>query len=231
MTVTKSQDRFVPANTRRPRRSIVPAGAILALGLGLASTAQADQFTVFDVPGSAGTFPQSINADSTVTGFSVDGQGIAHGFVRSPDGTIVSFDANDPVSIDKKGWIAGTFNDHGFVRSPRGKIKKFDAAPHQVTGATAINDSKTVIGDTTDDGGVTHGFLRDNHGAITLFDAPGAGLQTIPLGLNGNGAATGFFADNAGADHGFVRSSDGSFETFDPSGSADTLAIGINAKG
>ena len=39
---------------------------------GALNASEAEQFTVFDVPDSVGTFPQSINADSTVTGFSAD---------------------------------------------------------------------------------------------------------------------------------------------------------------
>lgn len=202
--------------------------ATVALAFALPTALHAEQFTIFDVTGSVGTFPQSINADSTVTGFSVDGEGVAHGFVRASDGTIVSFKANDPVSINTKGWTAGTFGDHAFLRSPQGKIEKF-SVDRQVTGATAINDHRQVVGDTTDAGGVTHGFLRDAYGAITVFDAPGAS-QTIPIGLNTDGASTGFFVDGNGKDHGFVRLGDGSFQTFDPSRSKDTLALGINAE-
>src|SRR5204863_9089933 len=90
---------------RQAKRELI-AMATVAAALALSPAARAEQFTIFDVPDSAGTFPQSINADSTITGFSVDTQGIAHGFVRTSDGTIVSFSPKDPVSINKRGWTA-----------------------------------------------------------------------------------------------------------------------------
>jgi hypothetical protein len=229
MIVARMEAKFALRMARPLKRPLI-ALATAALALAVPTALRAEQFTIFDVPDSVGTFPQSINVDSTITGFSVDAEGVAHGFVRTAGGTIVSFDANDPVSIDKRGWTAGTFGNRGFLRSPNGKVEKF-AVARQVTGATAINDGKQVIGDTTDAGGITHGFLRDVSGVITVFDAPGAPQQTIPIGLNTLGTATGFFVDGTGADHGFVRVGDGSIEAFDPAGSKDTLALGINAKG
>ncbi|MBV9571314.1 MAG: hypothetical protein JO056_08745 [Alphaproteobacteria bacterium] len=212
------------------RRAFRHAFVFLAAALALPTALRAEQFTIFDVPDSVGTFPQSINAKSAVTGFSVDVNGIAHGFVRAADGTIVSFKANDPVSINATGWTAGTFGSQAFLRSPQGKIKKFEVKK-QITGATATNDDEQVIGDTTDGDGITPGLFRDADGTITVFDAPDSPQQTVPIALNKDGTAAGYFVDSEGRDHGFVRLSDGSIQAFDPSHSKDTLALGINASG
>ena len=88
----------------------------------------------FDVPGaSTETVPKSINAAGAITGRFTDAQNVNHGFVRSPDGTFVTFDAGDtnagsgfgtfPESINNAGAITGHYTDsqglnHGFLRFP-----------------------------------------------------------------------------------------------------------------
>jgi hypothetical protein len=55
---------------------------------------------------------------------------------------------------------------------------------------------------------VNHGFLRDKHGAITTFDAPGAGTGpfqgTFPIGNNPAGAIMGYYQDASNLYHGFL---------------------------
>lgn len=55
---------------------------------------------------------------------------------------------------------------------------------------------------------MNHGFVRDKHGGVTTFDAPGAGtgaLQgTIPLTDNQSGAIVGYYIDASNVDHGFL---------------------------
>ena len=73
----------------------------------------------------------------------------AHGFLRTPDGKIISFDAPGlgygldqgtvALSINDLGVIAGQYQDsnyvcHGFVRYPNGSFTKFDV-PGAGTGA------------------------------------------------------------------------------------------------
>jgi hypothetical protein len=58
---------------------------------------------------------------------------------------------------------------------------------------------------------VSHGFLRAPDGAITTFDAPGAGTGafqgTEPLGINSKGAISGSYIDANNVGHGFLRTS------------------------
>jgi hypothetical protein len=43
--------------------------ALFTLGLSFSASAQKSTFTTFDPPGSAGTFPASINSAGVITGF------------------------------------------------------------------------------------------------------------------------------------------------------------------
>jgi hypothetical protein len=72
-----------------------------------------------------------------ITGFYFDGNLVAHGFVRSPDGALTSFDPvgsvdTEPISIDPGGEISGVYSDanhvsHRFLRDPEGAVTSFDA--------------------------------------------------------------------------------------------------------
>ncbi len=99
-------------------------------------------FTTFEAPGADatsgsfnGSFPASLNAFGTITGYYVDANSVYHGFVRDPFGHSTTFDAPGadmtpdsfngtfPVSNNDLGAIAGYYEDanfvyHGFVRNP-----------------------------------------------------------------------------------------------------------------
>ena len=99
-------------------------------------------FTSFDAPSAStaagsfsGTYPVSINDFGEITGDYLDANDVYHGFVRTPHGTITSFDvpgANTtpgayggtfPSSNNTAGVITGYYQDanyvyHGFIRKP-----------------------------------------------------------------------------------------------------------------
>jgi hypothetical protein len=56
---------------------------------------------------------------------------------------------------------------------------------------------------------VHHGFVRAASGAITTFNAPGAGTAdyqgTLGDGINNAGTITGQYIDASGVSHGFLR--------------------------
>ena len=66
-----------------------------------------------------------------------------------------------------------------------------------------------VFGDSTT---ITHGFVRKVDGAISTFDAPGAGTVsgsyqgTTPECINSVGEIAGYFVDSNQVVHGFLRS-------------------------
>ena len=111
-------------------------------------------FTTIDAPG-AGTGPgqgtfvatvSGITAAGAITGYYFDGSGVAHGYVRSPSGTITTFDAPGAGTGASQGTYVGSIN-------PKGEITSF------------FVDANNVY----------HGYLRTREGVITTIDAPGAG--------------------------------------------------------
>jgi hypothetical protein len=89
-------------------------------------------------------------------------------------------------------------------------------------GLLGINPVGAITGYYIDAGTVSHGFVRAPDGAITTFDAPGAGTEiyqgTITEGINPGGETAGYYLDASYVVHGFLRSPDGAFATFDAPG-------------
>lgn len=110
--------------------------AALVASVCLATAAYTQTITTFDPPNSTGTYPQDINALGQVTGY--DG---VHGFLRNPDGAIITFDipvygqgpiSTVPTSINQQGEITGYFSDgfsfyRGFLRHTDGTLTIFDS--------------------------------------------------------------------------------------------------------
>ena len=202
------------------------------------------------------TFAFADNHRGQIVGFYTDTNIVPHGFLRTPEGHIISFDAPGAglgfdlnqgtvaYSINDSGVIAGQYQDsnylfHGFVRFRDGSFSTFEA-PGAGTGAfqgtlgLAINSEGDVTGYYLDTNNVAHGFLRDrDRGTIITFDAPGAGpFGTVPQAINPEGEITGYFEDNNNVAHGFLRDHDRSTITvFDPPATTDTFAIQIDPEG
>jgi hypothetical protein len=127
------------------------------------------------------------------------------------------------------------------------KLLTFDAlgagtAAYQGTFAYGINTQGLIAGFYLDAKYVYHGFIRSPLGILTSFEAPGAGdaagsyQGTYALGINSQGAITGFYRDANYVSHGFLRNSDGTFATFEAPGSGEkayqgTFAYSINSEG
>jgi hypothetical protein len=142
--------------------------------------------TQIDAPGAGsaagsytGTTAASIAPDGSITGYLIDANGVAHGFVRTPGGTITPFDVPG----------AGTQANQG-------------------TAAFSIDSADSVTGEFIDSNGAMHGFTRSSAGVIATFNAQGAGTQggqgTRPSTNNAQGAVTGWWIDSTGVNHGVV---------------------------
>jgi len=151
-------------------------------------------FRTFEAPDAdanvGGTYPVAINEFDVITGYSVDGNSVAHGFVRTPDGTITIFDMpNDaepggtyPAGINNLAAVVGVYLDanytaHGFVRAAEGKITTFDdpaggSGPWQGTWPYNINDFGVIVGATTYPDSSSHGLLRTLNGSYHDFEFP-----------------------------------------------------------
>jgi hypothetical protein len=225
-------------------------GGTLSRNLG-GGTVSPKSFITFDVPGGQYTTPSSINFEGDVTGYFFDINFVQHGFIRSHDGKVVSFDVSGdvngvyPVAINDFGVVAGYFIDvnsglHGFVRysnCPASNLQKctiltFDApnaSPVNYYGTypSDINLQGDITGSFDDANGLTHGFIRWPSGAFTIFDGPGA-TQTFPAGMNLEGVVTGAYFPGAS---GFVRAPNGTITPFSPPNSTATFPAAINIGG
>ncbi len=184
----------------------------------------------FDAPGD-GTAPTCINDDGVVAG-TFSAAGIAHGFVRQPNGAITTFAPPDPngfmmvpAGINNAGTITGSYQYHGihgFVRDAKGVLTPFDAPTPGETIPTSINDAGVITGMYSGADGYTHGFVRSSKGAMVSFDVA-ATADTTPAVINPSGEIAGFwFSSTDHQNHGFIRSSAGVITTFDPPGSFST---------
>jgi hypothetical protein len=142
--------------------------------------------TSIDAPGADmtpgngnGTFGVGLRAGGGVEGVYVDANFVLHGFVRSKQGTITTFDVP----------AAGT-------------------GPGQGTLPESNNTAGVIAGNYLDGNSVDHGFLLDKKGNFNLFDVPsmgtGAGQGTIPLDNNEAEAITGEAIDASNVVHGFL---------------------------
>jgi len=213
-------------------------------------------YVEFVVPGSTCeasfprcTTPVAINLFGAVTGYYADTNASLHGFVRTPLGTITTFDGPDatcpgyfstctsPVGINLQGAITGFYCDsvtcHGFLRPPGGTIISFDPPESVFTyfNTGGINLAGVITGSYYDANFLEHGFLRAPRGTFTSFDAPGAVNGTSPTGINDAGEVVGFYYDANYVVHSFLRAPDGTMTTFDPTGSIYTSANAINLEG
>ena len=142
--------------------------------------------TSFDAPGADhtpgsgnGTFGVGLTPNGEIEGVDVDVNGVLHGFVRSTNGTFITYDApgagtgagqgtlpesnNTPGAITGQ-FIDGNFVNHAFVRSNQGTFSTFDV-PGMGTGEgqgtipVDNNDLGAIVGEAIDGGNVIHGFL------------------------------------------------------------------------
>jgi len=212
-------------------------------------------FQSFSPPGAYYTYPQSINATEEIAGYSYD-NAVASGFLRAAGGDLITIEVPGAGTgyaqgtfvwnISPAGEIAGTWIDgnsvsHGFLRASSGAVTAFDA-PGAGTGANqgtfmasyeGLSADGAVAGWYLDANSVSHGYFRAANGAITTFDAPGAGTGanqgTFAYGITP--VIPGVFIDANGVTHGFVRSAAGDFTTIDIPGASGTNVQNISLVG
>jgi hypothetical protein len=185
------------------KRAVVFCLFLCTLGLGVPARAQQLSITTFNVSAAGtgafqGTFGSSINPEGEITGTYSDTNYVFHGFLRSPQGVITTFDAPD-VSTDGYGTfgnglnVEGTtvgdytnsnFNYRGFIRRPDGTFETYrepnacttgDPVGCEGTGFFAINAFGVIVGGYVDQNFVQHALQVTPDGKVIGYDAPGAG--------------------------------------------------------
>lgn len=144
-----------------------------------------------------------------------------HGFVRTADGTVTSFDypgalITEGYSINSNGAVAGWWGNavvmHGLLRTADGRLKSFDCPGASNTLGLSINRAGTIAGACFFNDSF-HGFFRTSNGTITTVDAPHS-VWTEAVGIDDKGAITGFYYDAKERSYGFVRNPAGIIKEF-----------------
>jgi len=191
----------------------------------IAATGAFSEFRAPDAGASQnqGTFPVAISSKQVITGMYADSSDAYHGFVRAANGTITEFDAPGAGNSGHRGTTPTSINTGGVIAGA------YDTGSYQTTS-------------------VWHGFVRTAKGAITSFDAPGAGTgdkqgTQPPIAINTGGVITGTYKDSKYVYHGFVRTKAGAMTSFDAPGAGSkpgqykglqfqgTIPTAINSKG
>jgi hypothetical protein len=172
----------------------------------------------------------AINTAGVVAGRYSDYTGVSHGYVRSANGTITSFDPPN-VATTNLSTTRSVYNEY------------------VGTLPTSIDTAGDIAGTYTDTNGARHGFVRAASGAITVFDVPGAdtspcassGMGVLMCGsgsftINDAGEIVGAYMDVDNVGHGFLRAANGSITSFDAPGAGTgsyqgTGIFAINAAG
>jgi hypothetical protein len=134
--------------------------------------------TEFDVEPTNSTEPNGINDTGTVAGSVAlsDGSAVFEGFLRTSDGTTVTFSDQNagiegtvPYGINDRGDAVGTYYDssdamHGFLRSPSGAMSTLDApgagtAKGQGTSTFSVNKKNSLTGFYIDASNAAHGYI------------------------------------------------------------------------
>jgi hypothetical protein len=159
-----------------------------------------------------GTYAAAVDLMGGVTGYYVDANGVAYGFLRRGSG---------PTWIRDEPW--GEFTS----------IVVPDAGTQAGQGTFPINMNweGTIAGYYVDANNGYHGFVRAHNGAITKFDVPD-GIANTWVGwaqcISATGAVAGTYFDSAGQSYGFVRHPSGksftTFEYMDPDQNQDLTA-------
>ncbi|MBA3914871.1 MAG: hypothetical protein H0X25_13700, partial [Acidobacteriales bacterium] len=160
-------------------------------------------FTTFNAPGAGtgafqGTITFSINPFGMITGYYVDANNVAHGFVTAapfksfailndPDAGQGSGQGTVAGNINAAGEIAGYYFDasgvsHGFVTDPPYRTFSSFDPPGSVSTFTAVASALNLEGEVEgtyfDATGVAHGYVRARNGTITEYDVTGAGTSS-----------------------------------------------------
>ena len=201
-------------------------------------------FQFFSGPDNA--LPGGMSANGLITG----GIPQDRAFIGTLEGAVMPFyvrEIHSPSGLDinSTGEVAGfgtglTQADRAFFRNANGRVRKFDApgagtASGLGTRALAIAEDGTICGTVTTRRGRIHGFLRDKHGNVTVFDPPRA-KATVAIAIARDGTVMGSYLDSGVVWHAYMRAPDGSFASFDAPGAGTeyeqgTMLKGVNRKG
>jgi parallel beta-helix repeat protein/probable HAF family extracellular repeat protein len=212
----------------------------VALALGLAPAAAADNFTTIDYPDAISTGARAINDAGAIVGNYTAVGGVSHGYLLS-GGKYTSIDFPEAKSssvqaINSSGDVAGNYVDsgnktHSFLLSQGKFTAVVDYPGADLTGVNAMNAAGVMTGHIQMPGKPMQGFILRG-GAWTVVDyRPDAPSNTMNcyFGISDAGALAGHWGTR-GTTHGVVYK-DGKFTQLDYGGGGNLNAYGINSAG
>lgn len=211
-------------------------------------------FLTFDVAGSGGTSPESINSSGEIVGSYEDPpevmnndrmyssrSGAVHGFVRDAEGRITRLDmprathgpmeGTYPQSVDDSGVVVGSYDrtHGGFIRDAHGAYMTF-SVPDSSIHPAGSKGGEEITACHLGVKGAIQGLARKENGVTSASGTAGLGpgryRGTVCASVTDGEALVGYFEDENRANHGFIRSAHGALTTFDApcEGSAVVIA-------
>lgn len=189
-----------------------------------------------------GTFPQAINMRGEIMGYYIDSNNASHGFLRSPDGTVTSYDIAGssstvfsdinfhvipvgwyvPSPPSKQGAVIGFLFGRAYIRGAKTSTTQ--------TYPLATNRGNAPVGYWLDPASKTNPNAQCFVGLTAVtFAIPGQGAGCWARTINDNGQIAGTYLDENGITHGFLNDTQArTIISFDPDGSVYTFANAIN---
>jgi hypothetical protein len=197
------------------------------ISFGLAPAFAKPTIVEFDPPGadSGTTVPRnSIDKKGNIGGYyCCDSQEV--GFIRHPDGTyVVAGPADDFIWVEgmaKGGLLTGENDVQAFIIDSKGHVTAFRVPGVSGDGTNSVDilADGTAVGYFNATSGLWRGFIRDNAGNFTIFDAPKAGIDrtgetagTFVSAANDKGDIVGWSVDDNQVARAYLRSSNGHFK-------------------
>ena len=138
-----------------------------------------------------------INNNNVAVGEYLGSDQVAHGFIKTPDGTVTTLDAPNGIAtyasgINLAGTVVGYYQDsatfiHGFIYQ-NGTLSDFGPPGSSQSFAYGINDAGKIVGTFLDTDGLWKGYLFDGTTYQTL-QVSGAS-STAAHGINNSGMVT-----------------------------------------
>ena len=197
-------------------------------------------FATINLPGALTTYAIDINDIGQIAGHSaVAGHATGWTLDENVFTSITVSGANNTNvnAINDLGVIGGYYEPfsstprYGFTLDTAGFHLPISLSPGISTTVDGINNAGVLVGASYLNGGNVYAGFVDDHGSVTILDAPGANY-TVATGINDVGQIVGTFTPSYGSNwHGFIYE-DGVFTQFDdPLGVNGTFASDINDAG
>ena len=215
--------------------------AVLSLMATAALAAEPLAFTSFDIPGASSYFVPGINDEGIVVGtwFAADGSEV--GFIRSPDGHMITpvADPNDQShvtvlrAVNDEGVIAGFYGadvGNGFLLTA-GKFRTIDFPGAVSTALRGLNNLGDVSGSysVSDLDADEFGFIIPHRGAAISFKLPDPAATGVVVGaINDLRQLFGWYTDATSTLVGFLRQPSGQVISVVVPGAVSTQVYGIN---